>query len=59
MTLRGRINQQVTDWRTQMATARKASAPIKPDINDGIDLAVILIALWLACFVAGIVYGRL
>ena len=59
MTLRGRINQHVTDWRTQMATAHKTSAPVKPDTSDGVDLAVILIALWLACFVAAIVYGRL
>ena len=54
MSQRGRINQQVTDWRAQ---APKPHKP-EPDARDGVDLAVIIIASWAACFIAGFVAQR-
>jgi hypothetical protein len=32
--------------------------PPAPDTSDGVDVTVIIIASWLACFIAGIVVQR-
>lgn len=65
MSLRGRINQGVSDWRDQRTVLGNTTQPAPraqyeaPDTSDGVDLAIIIIVVWLACFVAGVICGRL
>ena len=61
MSLRGQINQGITDWRNQRAvlgTTSTSTSPSKPDTTDGVDLLVIILFVWFVCLLAGYVIGK-
>lgn len=63
MSLRGRINQHVEDWRNQRAVLGTTSTPTpassaRPDTRDGFDLFIIIVFIWFICLIAGYVIGR-